>query len=283
MSEVRMRYAFPDPKLFDLAAIYIETSVISANGVEDLIPPDMASIRLPLSGTWQDGPAEGKLEERGESAFIYGPMSKAHWLRGRQGCGFAIGLHPLAWPVLIGQKADRLVDCAQPLADYWQGNAAQLIVLLRNCSTFEERVEATNAFLLAQPRLSNDAEIARLIMVLRTALADPDCASAKELSDRTGLSPSRLARLTTATFGFTPKHLILRERFRRMLHRADLLSYSNWRDFIDSQYSDQSHLIRDFQRFLGMSPSQYLGLERPFVAAAFAEFRRLASTSAHNP
>ncbi len=276
MAEVRMRYAFPDPQLFDLVAIYIETSVVGAEPVEDLMPPDMASMRFALSGNWQDGPADGERLERNNQGYIYGPLSKAHWLSGADGSGFAIGLHPLAWPVWIGQKADLLVDQAQPLSDFWEGGAQRLFDALNERATFEERVAATNAFLLARPRLEDDKERARLIMVLRMALADPDCASAKDLSDRTGLSPSRLARLTVATFGFTPKLLILRERFRRMLHRADLLSYGKWRDFIDTQYSDQSHLIRDFQRFLGMSPSQYLALERPFVAAAFAEFRRVA-------
>ncbi len=283
MSEVRMRYAFPHPQLFDLVAIYIETSVIGAEPIEDLVPPDMASIRFGLSGHWQDGAAGSPLLDRSDNAWLYGPLSKAHWMRGAAGSGFAIGLHPLAWPVWIGQKADRLVDRAEPLFGYWGEGAAQFTVELRDCATFEERVAATNRYLLERPRLNQDAELTRLITVLRTALADPDCASAKDLSDRTGLSPSRLARLTNATFGFTPKLLILRERFRRMLHRADLLSYNNWRDFIESQYSDQSHLIRDFQRFLGMPPSQYLGLERPFVAAAFTEFRRLASDMANNP
>jgi AraC-like DNA-binding protein len=277
MSKVSMRYAFPDPRLFDLVAVYFETSVIGAEPVEDLIPPDMASIRLALTGHWEDGPAGSEIIDRGDQALVYGPLSTAHWVRGSNGSGFAIGLHPLAWPVWIGDKADRLVDEAKPLSDYWGDRGGELATVLRQCATFEERVAATNALLLARPRLNTDPELARLIMVLRTALADPDCSSAKDLSGRTGLSASRLARLTNATFGFTPKLLILRERFRRMLHRADLLSYGKWRDFIDSQYVDQSHLIRDFQRFLGLPPSQYLGLERPFVAAAFAEFRRLAS------
>jgi AraC-like DNA-binding protein len=114
-----------------------------------------------------------------------------------------------------------------------------------------------------------------VIMAIRMALADPDCATVEQLSERTGLNQPRLLRLCKACFGFAPKILIRRARFLRMLHRIDAHSYENWSDFIDSQYVDQSHLIRDFRAFIGMAPSRYMALERPYVAAAFAAFRAM--------
>ena len=109
-------------------------------------------------------------------------------------------------------------------------------------------------------------------MAIRLALGDPDCGSTEELAARTGVSRRKLERIAGACFGFPPKMLIRRERFRRMLHRADAMSYSQWRDFLDLQYVDQSHMIRDFNYFMGMPPSRYFALERPFVSAAFQAF-----------
>jgi AraC-like DNA-binding protein len=279
VAEVQLHYSFPDPQLFDLVAIYIEAEISGDGVVEDLGPPDMASIRMGLSGRWWDGTKYAALEARSPESYVYGPFNKAQWMRGEAGRGFIIGLNPLAWPVLIGGKAAALADQAAPLRSFWGDGAAELFDALNSCDSFEARVAAANGFLLARPRLIDDAELAQRIMAMRLALADPDCASVEEMTERVGISQPRLARLAKSTFGFTPKLLMRRERFRRMLHRADLMSYDNWREFIEAQYVDQSHLIRDFNGFLGMPPSRYLALKRPFVAAAFAEFRRLSGAA----
>jgi methylphosphotriester-DNA--protein-cysteine methyltransferase len=42
---------------------------------------------------------------------------------------------------------------------------------------------------------------------------------------------------------------------------------SKWADILDPQYYDQAHFNRDFQRFFGMAPKQYLALEKPIVLA----------------
>jgi methylphosphotriester-DNA--protein-cysteine methyltransferase len=49
----------------------------------------------------------------------------------------------------------------------------------------------------------------------------------------------------------------------RMLGALQARPYSEWPDYIDPQYVDQSHMIRDFKYFMGMSPRQYLALPRP--------------------
>ena len=206
--------------------------------------------------------------------MLSGPTSHARWLSGKGGKGFAVGLQPLAWPCLFAAKASQFAEIDTPLEALWVTDTGALVAQLITCPDFESRVEAVNHFLLAK-RGHADADLAAQLAAVRLALADPECASVEELAARAGMSQSRLLRLTMATYGFTPKLLIRKERFRRMLHRADFLSYENWREFIEQQYVDQSHLIRDFKRFLGLAPSQYMALERPFVAAGFAEARRL--------
>lgn len=47
------------------------------------------------------------------------------------------------------------------------------------------------------------------------------------------------------------------------------MSVGQWPHFLDPQYVDQSHMIRDFHKFIGMSPTQYFAMERPLLAAVF--------------
>jgi AraC-like DNA-binding protein len=271
---VEIRYALPDPHLFDVVAAYLQISITGDQAVEDLLPPDMASIRVSVSGAWMHGEKRDSMQVYTQTATLCGPTSKALWTRGK-GVAFCIGLHPLAWAAIFGQRADDMCDAIIPLSDSISPAAKLHFDALSDCETFEERVAAANIWLMANRKASVEPGLATQIMTVRLALADPDCATVEALADRLHISQPSLTRLCKRHFGFSPKPLIRRARFRRMLHRVDARSYDNWRAFIDSQYVDQSHLIRDFQFFLGRSPSQYMALDRPYVAAAFAAFRKM--------
>ncbi len=271
---VSIRYTLPDPSLFDFVAAIGEAEIADEGRVTDIAPPDMTMISVSLSGQWLEG------RDRADTGFaervvLHGPTSRAKWLSGENSAAIAIALHPLCWPVWFGRKASDFADRTVPLTAIGLAATDRLLPALEGCESFSVRTAAINRWLLDLPRRDTPVGLQGQVMAMRMALADPDCASVDELARRVRVSQSRLARLATSCFGFTPKLLIQIARFRRMLHRADAHSYAAWRTFIESQYVDQSHLIRDFQRFLGLSPSAYFQLERPFVAAAFAEARRL--------
>ncbi len=274
MTEIRVQYAFPTPALFDHVAVYIELTVIGGMA-QDMLPPDMASLQFSLSGKWSTGVDSNALTESSDRATLYGTTSQGHWIRGQDGIGFCVGLHPLAWPTILNRKADLHVDRACDLQDIWGKDADLFLSGLQHCADFKSRVILANDFFVGRLGNSKRSPAASDIIAIRQTLADPTCADVSSMARRIGMPQVRLGRLAKAHFGFSPKMLIRRARFRRMLHRIDAHSYTNWPNFLDPQYVDQSHMIRDFQDFMGMAPSQYMGLERPFVAAAFAEFRAM--------
>jgi AraC-like DNA-binding protein len=278
-SEVVVRYALPDMGLSDVVAIYLEITVSGEGASQDMLPPEMSSIRMAVSGDWCHGPSQSDLKPARSPKLLFGTSSKAQWVRGQRGTVFCIGLHPLAWPKLLHRKADAYVDKEVPLADIWGAAADRLFDQISACGGFDARVAAVNQALHQQEGRGIRSELAAQIMAIRLAVADPDCGTVEDLAARVGINQAKLARLTKACFGFNPKLLIRRERFRRMLHRADANSYRDWRAFIEAQYVDQSHLIRDFQHFMGLAPSHYMALERPFVAAAFATFRKMMGSA----
>lgn len=275
MADIRFRYAFPDPRLFDVAAVYLEISIAGDAPVADLLPPEMASLCFVLDGDWQHGPSPGATRSMPSADMLLGHSSAANWLRGR-GSGFAIGLNPLAWPAILQSPAVAHVDRIVPLAALLgAAEAGTLMHAMRAAPDFAARTAVANAFLLERAARFADADQSARVARVRAAIADPDCTTVAALADRSGLTTRQLGRLTKSAFGFTPKLLLRRARFLRMLHRADAMSYDEWPNFIEAQYVDQSHLIRDFRFFLGMAPTHYFGLDRPMVRAAFASFRDL--------
>jgi transcriptional regulator GlxA family with amidase domain len=98
-----------------------------------------------------------------------------------------------------------------------------------------------------------------LVQVAVRELVDADGGVEIEaLAAKLGVSRRHLERQFGEDVGIAPKSLGQVLRFRRVL-RAIEDSSPDWASVaIDCGYSDQSHLIRDFKRFVGLPPRLYL-------------------------
>jgi len=82
----------------------------------------------------------------------------------------------------------------------------------------------------------------------------------KELSRDLGVSREHLIRRFREQVGLTPKAYANVVRFNRALQLARRRR-SLWSNIAaDCGYFDQSHLIRDFQRYAGRAPSSYYSI-----------------------
>jgi AraC-like DNA-binding protein len=80
-------------------------------------------------------------------------------------------------------------------------------------------------------------------------------------------------------FGFAPKLLLLRQRFLRTLHVLRTRLDEPWAKLLDAAYSDQSHFVRDFHRFMGMSPTAYFKRPHPVLdPAALLRMREIGES-----
>ena len=85
-----------------------------------------------------------------------------------------------------------------------------------------------------------------------------NCSRIAELVSTTGLSSRRFIQLFKEQVGLPPKLFARLQRFQRALASAHLNSKTDWAEIaLDCGYYDQSHLIRDFNEFAGMSPRIY--------------------------
>ena len=106
------------------------------------------------------------------------------------------------------------------------------------------------------------------IAALNAALVDPEMIAVADLAERLDMNVRSLERLCRRAFGFPPKLLLRRQRFLRSLERFMLDPSLKWLGVLGSHYHDQSHFVRDFRRFMGMSPSDYAKVEKPLLSAA---------------
>lgn len=268
---VTIAFRAPRPELVPYISSYYEFVVTGPGEVEDYLHPEWGNIRVALDNPWIIGSdAHGARQYSGVPSVLHGSTSRPTYVRG-SGSSFGIGILPLGWNRLLkvdaSSLADRIVPLASVLAD---SDGAQFIDDMHAAPDLDARKAIADRFLWGKIAASRPDRASRLIPPLLSLLADPENATVEHLTDQLGITQVQLAHLSKRTLGFTPKLLLRRQRFLRMLGIMHGRPYAEWRDFIDPQYSDQSHLVRDFQYFVGMSPRAYFNMPRPILTAAAA-------------
>jgi len=162
-----------------------------------------------------------------------------------------------AFPFL-GVPACEMADTHVDLAMFWGPSAAELRERLCLAATPEERfllLEAVLVRRLRQPPKRHGAVSFALDAFERT---DMDV-SVRTVAQRVGLSQRRFIQVFAAEVGLTPKLYGRVRRFQRARKLVGKVAAPDWAGIAAAcGYFDQSHLIRDFRAFSGLSPTAYL-------------------------
>ena len=271
---IKVHFVAPPAPLRPYVTALYRTEVTCPPGaawVEDWLHPEWANLRFLGAAHAEAGFGTGVMEPSPAFA-VTGPTSRAIRVRLGPGQNWGIGLLPLGWARLIGAPADayadRIVDAkADPVFAPWLPLAAALAASDGEPEREAALISAHLARLLAEAAPIDPAQ-ETAIGALNAALVDPEVASVADLALRLGMTVRSLERLSYRAFGFAPKLLIRRQRFLRSLARVMLDPALTWLGALDSRYHDQPHFVRDFRRFMGMSPSAYARADKPLLRAA---------------
>lgn len=271
---ITVRFALPREELRPFVTTYYYTEMRCSERealLEDYLHPEWPNLRF-IEATGCES-AIGEEELRSVPFFAAtGPTSRPTRFRLGSGRMWGIGLMPLGWAALVeapaGEYADRFVDAlADPAFCAFHPLASALAreegVFADGLAVIEDHMDRIVAGSEAGGVLAG-----RSIRAINAALVDPEVATVAQLGERVGMSTRSLERLTRRAFGFTPKLLLRRQRFLRSLAHFMLDPSLKWLEALDCQYHDQAHFVRDFKRFMGMNPSDYARLDKPFLVAA---------------
>lgn len=272
-----MRFCAPPPELrrYFTTFYLVEIDMPAGGLVSDWLHPEWANMRF-HQGATPSARTVGGSQLSGTDFALTGPSSTTvHFTIGPTRM-WGIGLLPLGWARYAGIPA---CDLADTLADGHTHPAFSSFAPLAGTLFGEERdPDAELARIVAHFRSLPDVPVqdANHIMAIHAALIDPDTATVPELREKAGVTPRMLDRLCERTFGFHPKLLLRRQRFLRSLADFMLDPSLKWVGAIDSQYHDQAQFVRDFHRFMGMTPRQYAALPKPILGAMVHERARFA-------
>ncbi|WP_310391147.1 AraC family transcriptional regulator [Hymenobacter sp.] len=152
-----------------------------------------------------------------------------------------------------------LNDTATDLADVFGADMPRLQEQLLAAPSEAARLGHLERFLLRALRSQPNTRAFRVVdFALQRLLAHPQGPSLLEVARQCGISTRYLHQLFLAFVGMSPTQFLKIIRLQRSLaclHRSpDSLTGVAYA----SGYFDQSHFIRDFKSFTGLTPSQYV-------------------------
>lgn len=273
--DIDVRFFPPPPELEGCFTTFYRANFTMSDGmrVRDYLQPEWGNIRF-FDGDAPDAQVVGGDRLSRARFTATGPSSLPTEFHLGTTRMWGVGLFPLGWAKFMlapaGELANGLVDGeSHPAYGNFRGLAEKVFDGEADDDR-EYRIILGHFLELNRPHPDQGR-----IMAVHAALVDPAVDSVAELACRSGLSKRTLERLCHKAFGFSPKRLLLRQRFMRSLAAFMLAEEGNWSAAIDPHYHDQAHFVRDFRAFMTMSPREYAALDHPILNAFMQERARI--------
>lgn len=180
---------------------------------------------------------------------------------------FIMGIHfkPGGAFPFLGVPADEFADMHVDLETLWGASAMLLREQLCEASTAAERFQLLEKALISHlfRPMEHHYAVSTAIELFGRQIA----VTVRDAARNVGLSERRFIQIFKAEIGVTPKLFSRVQRFQRaraMIHRQE--KTADWADIsMECGYFDQSHLIREFLEFSGLSPAAYLRQYNHFI------------------
>ncbi|WP_286856607.1 MULTISPECIES: AraC family transcriptional regulator [Sphingobacterium] len=208
------------------------------------------------------------------SSFLYGQISHFQDLVLAKKTSFIITVfQPDGLYQLLRISARELKDQIVNTRDIFGQSATRLHEALVQCKQPTDKIQILNAFfydLMSQRKFSGHPLISS---VLRHINQHKGLLSVEQLVRYTGYTERHMERIFAEQIGMSPKkftNIVQLHTFLKLLRsKSDITSLTTICH--ESGYFDQSHLIRAFKKYTGITPSEYLnGTSR--LAVNFMEF-----------
>lgn len=261
MAAPRIRFYPPAEGLRAYISSYYFTDLPAGPPVTDFFHPEWANIRFIMSGYWTAQLGDTSTDSARTPVSLYGPTSHCIRIVGHPPTAtIGIGLLPLGWAHLIGAPAHKFADRIASLKEIFPDDTDGLWQALHNAPDDGIARAVLDSFFLSVN--ASRREPRPLLEKAHRLLLDPAIRTVEQFAAALDRSTRQLTRLSVDMFGFPPKLLLRRQRFLRTLAVMRARLDEPWATLLDEAYYDQSHFVHDFQRFMGMSPSQYFALPR---------------------
>lgn len=151
------------------------------------------------------------------------------------------------------------VDELDGEALHYPGDVQELWEVLKRCASSAERVEILKDYISTTAHAAEEG--AQPLLDGTDYFNDPLIQPAKAIAADAALSERTVQLRFKKYVGYSPKEMLRFLRFKQVISSIEQSTAASidWFDLIhDFGYHDQSHLIKDFQHYLGTSPEVFI-------------------------
>lgn len=183
-------------------------------------------------------------------AVLLGPRASISWqAAGPRIDWFMVQLTPLGCRRLLGIPFGEGWHREIPLAALWGSAALDLHAQLAELASFEARRALALEAIRARCGAVTVEPLTRIGHLVRSGRIR----DVRRLGAALDVGPRRLHQTFVAQYGIGPKSLLSLLRFGRQLEARHPLAAAD----AVAEYADDSHAIREFRRFTGLTPGAY--------------------------
>ncbi len=171
--------------------------------------------------------------------------------------------YPYALRALFGIAAQELTDDHMDLAFLQQAKAFSLEEQLLNLSSLTERLQLLDGFIL---QLSNAGTTDRkIVFATQEIIKDSAPDALIRIRQNLNISERTFQRLFEGHVGIAPKLFSRVCQFNAAFQQLNQYGFTKLSDLaFEHGFADQSHFIRSFKEFTGLTPKEYLAQMAPY-------------------
>ena len=268
---IGLRYVPPTDSLRTVVSSYYVFHA-DLSHFADMMRADLPQIRFMISG-WGHYHLPDGTSVRAPDISLIGPTFGATRFSAHGPLlVVGIGLLPAGWASLIREDASQYADRVVDAVDVLGGMLADTLDALRAARSHEAITQILDAMMRV---LYTRVQEPPLWFTRLTDhwLASSPSPEVDQLVHEAGMSGRQVERLARRIYGGPPKLLA---RKYRALKAASALAEgkARWQDVAGDAFFDQSHFIREFKQFTGITPTQLINNPTPVTRLSF-ERRKL--------
>lgn len=261
---MQLDYYMPRPDLASYIRCYYY--FVTETDATQPLSAELGNIRVVLSGGG-DVQLPGGAALTLANASLIGPTSSAYVIEARAGTRvFGVGILPRGWGALFGISAAEVADRVIELAAFMGPTSSAAMERIRAAASLPEMAAIADAYFatLIERRARRNGYYPAAI---ERWLLDPGDLDLDRLVGMMDVSRRQTDRLAKQYFGASPK--LLQRKYRALRAAGRLLaSTACWRAAAGEAFYDQSHFIKEFRAFVGVTPLEFLNNQAMLAAAA---------------
>lgn len=192
--------------------------------------------------------------------FLIGQLTKPYVVEPAGDTGtFVVRFHPNGFLPFATIPIKEMENTPVPLHQLYGKEGEELEQKILHAPDTSERISIAEIFLLK--RLTDSKTVDKIVQsTVDTILTARGQVSVTELSQQNHIHRRQLVRKFSTIIGLSPKQLSKTIRIQAALKTLLTQKRSKLTDLAyENEYYDQSHFIKDFKEFTGLSPKEFYG------------------------